>query len=70
LSFGNVSLKQIADYFEEVFSTDLSHFARDFYEMRIRNNRTPLLDMLKKLLIKRMDNPGEPYKKHDTVLIQ
>jgi hypothetical protein len=63
---GKVSLNGIAVYFEDVFNIDLSHFARDFYEMRIRNSRTPLIDLLKKLLIKRMDNPTEPYKKHDT----
>jgi hypothetical protein len=59
---GNTSLNRIAVYFEEVFNIDLSHFARDFYEMRIRNNRTPLIDKLKKLIVKRMDNPKKPYK--------
>ena len=63
---GKISLNRIAVFFEEVFGIDLSHFARDFYEMRIRNNRTPFLDMLKKLVMRRMDNPREPYRKRDT----
>ena len=66
---GNVSLSCIAIYFEEIFTTDLSHFARDFYEMRIRNNRTPFIDILKKLVMMRMDNPKESFKKRNTGLI-
>jgi hypothetical protein len=38
---GNASLNRIASYFEEVFNTDLSHFPRDFYEMRIRLDQVP-----------------------------
>ena len=49
-------------YLEEVFNTDLSHFPRDFYEMRIRLDQTPFLDKLKKLLKKRMENPKKHYK--------
>ena len=63
---GHVSLNRIAGYFEEVFNIDLSHFARDFYEMRIRNDRTPFLDLLNKLINKRMDNPKKSYKPYDT----
>ena len=64
---GNVSLNQIAIYLENVFNTNLSHFPRDFYEMRIRNNQTPFIDKLKILLKKRMDNPKKPYcKTNDT----
>jgi hypothetical protein len=59
---GSVSLNQIAAYFENVFNTDLSNFPRDFYEMRVRLDKTPFLDRLKTLLKKRMDNPKEPYK--------
>ena len=36
---GNASLNQTAVYLENVFSTSLSHFPRDFYEMRIRNRQ-------------------------------
>jgi hypothetical protein len=60
---GNASLNQIAMYFEEVFHTDLSHFPRDFYEMRIRLDPMPFIDKLKNLLKKRMDEPKKPYKK-------
>ena len=63
---GNASLNRIAGFFEEVFSIDLSNFPRDFYEMRIRNDRTPFFDLLKKLINKRMDNPKKPYKPYDT----
>ena len=62
-NFGNVSLNQIAIYLENVFSANLSHFPRDFYEMRIRNNQTPFIEKLKILLKKRMDNPKKPYRK-------
>jgi hypothetical protein len=60
---GNASLNQIATCFENVFNTDLSHFPRDFYEMRIRNDQTPFMDKLKKLLKKRMDDPKKAYDK-------
>ncbi|GHT37055.1 hypothetical protein FACS189435_1230 [Bacteroidia bacterium] len=60
---GHVSLSRIAAYFEEVFNTDLSHFPRDFYEMRIRLDRMPFMDRLKTLLKKRMDDPRKPYRK-------
>jgi hypothetical protein len=59
---GSISLNQIAAYFENVFNTDLSNFARDFYVMRVRLDRTSFMDRLKSLLKKRMDNPKEPYR--------
>ena len=58
---GNISLNQIAVHLENVFDTNLSHFPRDFYEMRIRNNQTPFIDKLKTLLKKRMENPKKSY---------
>lgn len=65
---GNISLNQIAVYLENVFNANLSHFSRDFYEMRIRNNQMPFMDKLKTLLKKRMENPKSPYNKnYDTV---
>ena len=67
---GNVSLNRIAIYFGEVFNIDLSHFPRDFSEMRIRNIPTPFIDKLKKLLVMRMDNPRKPYSKRDTDIRQ
>jgi hypothetical protein len=60
---GKASLNWIATYLEEVFNTDLSHFPRDFYEMRLRNNQMPFMDKLRKLLKKRMDDPQKPYSK-------
>lgn len=60
---GNTSLNRIATYFEEVFNTDLSHFPRDFYEMRIRLDQMPFIDKLRKLLKQRMDDPKKPYNK-------
>jgi hypothetical protein len=60
---GNISLNRIAMYFEEVFNTDLSHFPRDFYEMRIRLDQMPFIDKLKKLLKQRMDDPKRLYSK-------
>jgi hypothetical protein len=62
---GNASLNQIAVYLENVFGANLSHFPRDFYEMRIRNNQMPFIDKLKTVLKKRMDNPKNPYSKND-----
>jgi hypothetical protein len=46
---GKTSLNQIATYFEDVFNTNLSHFPRDFYEMRIRLDQMPFIDKLKTL---------------------
>jgi hypothetical protein len=60
---GKASLNQIATCFEEIFHTDLSHFPRDFYEMRIRLDRMPFIDKLRKLLKNRMDDPKKPYNK-------
>ena len=59
---GKASLNQIATYFEKVFNTDLSHFPRDFYEMRIRLDPMPFMDKLRSLLKKRMDDPKKPYR--------
>ena len=62
-NFGKASLNQIATNFEKVFNCDLSHFSRDFNEMRIRNDKTPFIDRLKKCLIDRMKAPKKWYKK-------
>jgi hypothetical protein len=67
---GKVSLNRIACYFGEVFSIDLSGFSRDFYEMRTRNDRTPLLTLLNRLLITQMDSPRKPCKKRNTGFIR
>ena len=62
-NFGKTSLNQLATYFEKVFNTDLSHFPRDFYEMRIRLDQMPFIDKLKNLLKKRMEDPKKSYIK-------
>ena len=63
---GNVSLNQIAVYLSNVFDANLSHFPRDFYEMRIRNTQTPFIDSLKTLLKQRMNNPKLYCKNNNT----
>ena len=62
-NFGKASLNLIATNFEKVFNCDLSHFSRDFNEMRIRNDKTPFIDKLKKCLTDRMKAPKKWYKK-------
>jgi len=60
---GKVSLNQIATNFEKAFNCDLSHFSRDFNEMRIRLDKTPFIDKLKNCLTDRMKAPKKWYKK-------
>ncbi|NDV97460.1 RteC protein [Dysgonomonas sp. 521] len=58
---GKVPLIQIAAYFESIFNINLgNNIARNFYDMRIRNQPTPFLDRLREEIRKRMDNtkPG------------
>lgn len=62
---GKVPLIQIAAYFESVFNIELgNNIARNFYDMRIRNQPTPFLDRLREEILKRMDNtkPGKNNK--------
>jgi hypothetical protein len=54
---GKTSLNRIAALLGEAFGIDLTHFSRDFYDMRIRNDRTPFIDRLLAGLKWRMDNP-------------
>ena len=55
-NYGNATLKQITEYFEDVFNVDLgANISRVFSDMRIRQNRTVSLDRLKDTLNKRMD---------------
>ena len=63
---GKVPLIQIAAYFESIFNIDLgNNIARNFYDMRIRNQPTPFLDRLREEILKRMENtkPGGKDKK-------
>jgi hypothetical protein len=54
---GKIPLTQIAAYFENVFNIELgSNIARNFYDMRIRNQPTPFLDRLREEIRKRMEN--------------
>jgi len=60
-SNGKIPLTQIAAYFECIFNIDLgNNIARNFYDMRIRNQPTPFLDRLREEILKRMKNtkPG------------
>jgi len=62
---GKIPLIQIAAYFESVFNIDLgNNIARNFYDMRIRNQPTPFLDRLREEILKRMENT-KPGKKKD-----
>lgn len=52
---GKADLKEIAEYFEEIFNPDLGQYNRVFYDIRARkNNKTKFLDSLRDALIKRM----------------
>jgi len=65
---GKVPLIQIAAYFEIIFNIDLgNNIARNFYDMRIRNQPTPFLDRLREEILKRMENtkPGGKGKDKD-----
>lgn len=65
---GKIPLTQISAYIECVFNIDLgNNIARNFYDMRIRNQPTPFLDRLREEIRKRMDNtkPGGKNKKDD-----
>lgn len=65
---GKIPLIQIAAYFESVFNIDLgNNIARNFYDMRIRQQPTPFLDRLRDEIRKRMDDtkPGGKNKKND-----
>ena len=54
-SFGKITRKRLADYFESVFNIDLGDVYRTYLEIRERNNRTQFLDELKEKLIIKMD---------------
>lgn len=65
---GKIPLTQIAAYFESIFNIDLgNNIARNFYDMRIRNQLTPFLDRLREEILKRMENtkPGGKDKNKD-----
>ncbi len=63
---GKIPLIQIAAYLESVFNVELgNNIARNFYDMRIRNQPTPFLDRLREEIRKRMENTKPGGKKKD-----
>lgn len=57
---GAVDLKDIAEYFEQVFEIDLGQYRRAFLEIRARkNDRTKFISSLNETLLKRMDNADD-----------
>lgn len=52
---GKADLKEIAEYFQEIFDLDLGQYNRVFFDIRARkNNKTKFLDALKDSLAKRI----------------
>jgi Asp-tRNA(Asn)/Glu-tRNA(Gln) amidotransferase C subunit len=57
---GTTDLKEIAEYFENIFNVDLGQYRRTFLEIRVRKNeRTKFLNTLKETLESRMNNSDE-----------
>ncbi|MEM0577828.1 RteC domain-containing protein [Flavobacterium polysaccharolyticum] len=57
---GAVDLKNIAEYFEQVFEIDLGQYRRTFLEIRARkSDRTKFINSLNETLLKRMDNADD-----------
>ncbi len=54
---GKADLKEIAEYFQEVFDLELGQYNRVFFDIRARkNNKTKFLDALKDSLVKRIND--------------
>lgn len=54
---GKADLKEIAEYFQELFDIELGQYNRVFFDIRARkNNKTKFLDALKDSLIKRIND--------------
>ncbi len=57
---GAVDLKDIAEYFEDIFEIDLRQYRRTFLEIRTRKtDRSKFITSLNESLIKRMDNADD-----------
>lgn len=57
---GTADLKDIAEYFEEVFNIDLGQYRRTFLEIRVRKDeRAKFISTLREKLLKRMDDTDE-----------
>ncbi|MDG2431990.1 RteC domain-containing protein [Flavobacterium sp.] len=58
---GASDLKDIVEYFENIFNIDLGQYRRVFLEIRARKtDRTKFIMALNQVLLKRMDNTDEP----------
>ena len=57
---GASDLKDIAEYFENIFNIDLGQYHRAFLEIRMRkSDQTKFLNTLKEKLVKRMENTDD-----------
>lgn len=57
---GAVDLKDIAEYFEQIFEIDLGQYRRAFLEIRARkSDRTKFINSLNETLLKRMDDADD-----------
>lgn len=57
---GSSDLKDIAEYFENIFNINLGQYHRAFLEIRMRkSDQTKFLNALKEKLIKRMENTDD-----------
>lgn len=57
---GASDLKDIAEYFENIFNIDLGQYHRAFLEIRMRkSDQTKFLNSLKEKLVKRMENTDD-----------
>lgn len=57
---GASDLKDVAEYFENIFNIDLGQYHRAFLEIRMRkSDQTKFLNALKEKLVKRMQNTDE-----------
>ena len=57
---GAYDLKDIAEYFENIFNIDLGQYHRAFLEIRMRkSDQTKFLNALKEKLVKRMENTDD-----------
>ncbi len=57
---GNSDLKDIAEYFENIFNIDLGQYHRAFLEIRMRkSDQTKFLNGLKEKLVRRMENTDD-----------
>ena len=57
---GKADIKELVNAFEAILNIKLSRFYHTFFEMRLRKtDRTSFLDLMKRSLIKRMDDADE-----------